>query len=98
MTVTPEASGLREIGQDMELPEEVSSAGVKVQPTAVSVPTPVSQLGVQPAGGIAPAQVQSNLPLTDDEIAKGLTQSITDSWRWLAEWCKMRLKKLRLAS
>lgn len=84
------------IGYEQELPKEVSSAGVKTTPTTVKIPPAVSSLGVKPAGSSTKIGDGSSvkLPLTDDQIADGLNQSITSSWRWLAVWCIRKLKQL----
>jgi len=89
-------AGLHDVsGQEMELPKEVAAVGVKVQPTTVTIPQPVAQMGVISAGTNVPAQPAATvMPLTDDQIAVGLKQSITTSLRWLAEWCVRRLKQL----
>lgn len=86
-------------GQEFELPKEVSSAGVKMHPTVVSIPPNVAQMGVKPAGQNIPTQTTSSvvLPLSDEQIADGLHKGITDSVRWLAEWCVRRLKQLHIA-
>ncbi len=86
-------------GQEMELPKEVAGAGVRLQPTSIPIPTPVSQMGVKPAGNNVPVQTTPTtpLPLTDDQIAAGLRVSIINSWRWLSEWCVKRLKQLHVA-
>jgi hypothetical protein len=92
--------GLRDAtGHETALPKEVSSAGVRVQPTSIPIPAPVAQMGVQPVGHNVPptASTVQPLPLTDDQIAVGLHQGITYSWRWLSEWCVKRLKQLHLA-
>ena len=90
-----ETPAIKEVGREIELPPPVISAGVKVRPTTVQVPQPVSQMGVAPTGqATPPPAVTVSLPLTDDQIAKGLHQSITSSWRWLAEWCIRKLKQL----
>lgn len=82
-------------GQELELPKEVAGAGVKTQPTTVVLPHAVTQIGVKPVGQmVMPKAVTTALPLTDDQIAQGLKQSITSSWRWLAEWCVRKLKQL----
>ncbi len=83
-------------GQELELPKEVVSAGVRVHPTTIKIPAPVSKLGVKPSGMNIPVQTTSTvvLPLTDDQIAKGLHEGINNSVRWLAEWCVKRLKHL----
>lgn len=88
----------KEIGtREFELPKEVASVGVRTQPTTVPVPPLVAKLGVKPTGANVPAPTQSAaLPLTDDQIAQGLRQSITSSFRWFAEWCLRRLKQLHV--
>lgn len=84
-------------GQEIELPKEVAAAGVRPQPTTVQLPQSVAQMGVTPTGqsplGGVPATTVA-LPLTDDQIAQGLKQSITSSWRWLAQWCVRKIKQL----
>lgn len=82
-------------GQEIEIPKEVAAAGVTTKPTTVTLPQHVTQAGVKPVGQtVAPQAVTTALPLTDDQIAQGLKQSITSSWRWLAEWCVRKLKQL----
>ena len=85
-------------GQEMELPKEVVTAGVRMQPTTVSIPPVVSSLGVKPIGNNVPVQTASSvvLPLSDDQIAQGLHNGVTDSVRWLSEWCIRRLKHLHM--
>ena len=91
-----EVPGIKEVGKDIDLPKEVVSAGVKVQPTTVSIPPNVTKLGVKPIGpAVTPPQSQAvALPLTDDQIVFGLKQSVTSSWRWLAEWCVRKIRQL----
>lgn len=92
-----EAPLITEIGKEMELPPEVAKAGVSIQSDTVVLPPPVAQRGVKPVGAQAPASAAATiaLPLSDDQIAKGLQQSLTTSWRWLAEWCKRQLLQAR---
>jgi hypothetical protein len=88
-------SPFRPAGQEVEVSPEVVSSGVKVQPTAIPIPSQVSQLGVKPAGQNIPAAAPDvNLPLSDDQIAAGLKQSVWSSWRWLSEWCVRKLKQV----
>lgn len=83
--------------KEIELPKEVASAGVKVQPTTVQLPQAVAQMGVTPVGQtVMPQAPAVALPLTDDQIVLGLKQSITSSWRWLAEFCVRRLKQIHV--
>ncbi len=98
-TVGPptEAPALKEIGVEVPLAPEVAGVGVRVQPTTVTLPPNVSQMGVAPAGqNVMPLAPKVVLPLTDDQIAQGLTQGITSSWMWLAEWCRRRLKQIHV--
>lgn len=92
-----ETAGLKDIsGKEIALPKEVASAGVRVHPTSVTIPQRVANLGVKPSVTSAPLATGSSvvLPLTDDQIAQGLSQSVTSSWRWLAEWCIRKIKQL----
>ncbi len=92
-------SALQDLGKEMDLPKEVVSAGVKTQPITVSIPPPVSNLGVKASGGTVVPTIKmssTTLPLSDVQIAEGLHTNITSSFRWLAEWCRYKLKKLGL--
>lgn len=94
LTETP---GIKEIGVEVPLAPEVAGAGVRAQPTTINIPPKVSQMGVAPVGqNVMPQAPKVTLPLTDDQIAQGLTQGITSSWLWLAEWCRRRLKQLHV--
>ena len=91
----PSEVPFRPAGQEVELSPEVASAGVKVQPTTIPIPQPVSQVGFQAVGQNVPAPAPAvTLPLSDDQIAQGLKQSIWSSWRWLAQWCLRKLKQV----
>jgi len=89
---------LKDIGTEMELPKEVTSAGVSVRPVVVPIPPPVEQLGVKSVGeNVSTSSVNlSPLPLTNTQIAEGLHASITSSLRWLAAWCSRQLKTLKI--
>ena len=91
-------SPLRDLGKEMDLPREVVAAGVKASPVAIPIPPPVKNLGVRGAGTNIPMAVAASakLPLSDVQIAEGLHTNITNSIRWLAEWCRYKLKKLGL--
>ena len=89
---------LREVGYDVELPKEVAAAGVKGRPVSVPVSASVSDMGVKPRGTNVPPSAQAvSLPLTDDQIAVGLTRGINQSFRWLAQWCLRRLDQLHIS-
>lgn len=91
-----EQPGLRDIpGTEIELPKEVAAAGVRAQPTTVQLPQAATQMGVKAVGdAVIPQATTVALPLTDDQIALGLKQSVVSSWRWLAEWCMRKIKQL----
>lgn len=89
-----EAPLITEIGKEVELTPEVTNAGVSIQSDTIVLPPPVTQLGVKQTGVQAPPPATTTtvvLPLSDEQIAKGLQQSLTTSWRWLAEWCKRQV-------
>ncbi|MCL4360502.1 hypothetical protein M1555_04605 [Patescibacteria group bacterium] len=87
---------IREIGRETELPPEVARAGVRIQPTPVPLPTKLSPVPVPAPAAPAGQPPAIALPLTDDQIAQGLHQSIVSSWRWLAEWCLRKLKQVHV--
>lgn len=90
-----EPPALKEIGREVPLSSEVSQAGVKIHPTSVTLPQPVTQMGVTAVGqSTPPPAISVTIPLTDDQIAWGLHASITSSLRWLSEWCVRKLKQL----
>lgn len=89
---------LKDIGtHEVDLPKEVVAVGVSQRPTNVKIPQAVQQMGVTIVGQSQTTQQAPTvaLPLTDDQIAQGLKVGITNSWRWLAQWCVRRLKQLR---
>jgi hypothetical protein len=70
---------------------------VKEVPQRPEIPEEVEKAGVKHAGSTAPVgkkpTKQVKLPLTDDEIVKGLHAHVWQSIRWLALWCVRKLKK-----
>ncbi|MFZ2025480.1 MAG: hypothetical protein WAV51_04305 [Microgenomates group bacterium] len=91
-------SQVKDLGKEMDLPKEVVAAGVRARPTTVTIPPPVQNLGVKVTGVQSPIHSATTvvLPLSDVQIAEGLHTNITNSFRWLAEWCRYKLKKLGL--
>jgi hypothetical protein len=89
-----ELSRNAEVGKDIDLPKEVVAVGVQQTPSVVSIPPVLQTHGVQAAGQNVTLGNGSTviLPITDAEVKVGLKKSITDSWRWLAEWCIRKLK------
>lgn len=98
ISISDNETGLQDAGREMELPKEVSAVGVTQQPTVVSVPPSISQLGVKPTGSNIPVQTTPSVtvPLSDSELAQGLHMSVMDSFRWLAQWCEKQLKMLKV--
>jgi hypothetical protein len=94
-----ESPVMKEIGKDVPLPKEVISSGVKMQPVSVTLPQSISSLGVKTVGSAVPVSSVSSvvLPLTDDQITIGLHKGVSDSIRWLSEWCVRRLHQVHLA-
>lgn len=96
--ITPvEVPQMTEIGKDTDLSPEVKMAGVSMRSDTIELPHLVQQMGVSAVGQSAPsvagAAATITLPLTDDQIAQGLHQSLLSSWRWLAQWCERQLKQ-----
>lgn len=85
--------------KDGELPKEVSAVGVRLQPTIIELPTIVQNAGVQVVNTVAqpvPVTTTIALPLSDEQMAKGLHESVVNSVRWLTEWCVRRLKQMHI--
>lgn len=84
---------------EVDIPTEVSEAGVEA-PEAIDVPLDVQKLGVQPSGASQQMMIQSPvgggvvLPISDDQVVKGLHEQILSSLRWLAEICRKQLKRV----
>lgn len=75
-----------------EVPPEVEKVEA-VAGAEISLPQPVTDdTGAVIVDTPTPQQVTVTLPLTEEEIEKGLGYKITFSIRWLAEWCKRLLK------
>ena len=59
----------------------------------IELPEPVTDdSGQALVSPVVPQQVDISLPLTEEEINRGLGLKIVDSFRWLAEWAKRLLK------
>jgi len=87
-------SYLEEAGKVPELEPEMVDAGVHQVSGEVSIPPSVSQMGVTHSGPTASvsSHVSVKLPITDDQIMKGLHANVFDAFRWISEWCLRRLK------
>ncbi len=89
------------INSEVDIPNEVEQAGVKIQSEMVEIPPDVKKMGVTHAGSAVPVTATSAsvvvLPLSDDQVVVGLHQPIISALRWLAEWSVRQLKKAHLA-
>ena len=78
-----------------EVAPEVKDYVTKIETAAeISLPQPViDDTGQIIVDDAQPKKVKITLPLTEEEIRRGLHYKIVDSFRWLAEWC-LRLVKI----
>ena len=76
-----------EIPPEIEHAEAVAGAEIQL-PQPVTDDTTGQVLVTSPAA----TQPQIVLPLTEEEIERGLHLKIIHSFRWLAEWCKRLIK------
>ena len=95
IVVSSEAPLVTEVGKEELLPPDVIKAGVKMQSDTIVMPAFAKSMGVKIVDPVpvAATTLTVTLPLTDDQIAQGLHQSIMSSWRWLAQWCDRQLKQ-----
>ena len=80
-----------------ELPPELETWMEKVESHEMTAPKQVvvaDKTATMPTGNYA-AQPVIVLPLTQSGIQTGVTKSVTDSVRWLAEWCLRVMKKFK---
>ena len=84
---------------EVRKPKEVAEH-IKEIPARPKIPPEVEKIGVRYTGATTPVSGATGktikLPLTDDEIVKGLHAHIWESIRWLAVWCthQLGIKKL----
>lgn len=89
---------LEEVGKEIEPAKEIREVGVKLKKEEVKVPPPIEKLGVKPTGPAIPTPPPAvSLPLTDDQVMKGLANPILSSLRWLAEFCLRQLKRAHIS-
>jgi len=84
-----------EVERTAEVPPEVESWVEKVEHHEIQAPHEVvvaDQTAQQPTGNYASEPVII-LPATQQAVQQGFTQKITESARWLAEWCTRIMKK-----
>lgn len=92
-----ESAPIVELREDEAVPEHVSSWIEKLeQGEDVHLPQQVTDDNQQPlVMPITPTidEVKIVLPLTEEEMQKGLHQQLFSGARWLAEWCVRLVKK-----
>lgn len=85
------------VGKEIEPAKELEKVGIELKKEEVKLPPAVEKMGVRPSGAAAPAPPPAvTLPLTDDQVVKGLAFPIVSSLRWLAEFCLRQLKKAHI--
>lgn len=93
-TNTPE---MHEVIEHEHEPDPEVEQYVNVRKETAEVPPDLKKIGVQastPQHFIGYQKVQ--LPISDDEILKGQKKPVTDSLRWLAEFCVYLLKRAHI--
>jgi len=87
---------LKAVATEVMLPKEAIQAGLTVTHQSVPLPPQVIQAGVKTVGVHTPVFGQQGsglqLPLSDNQIAQALNDSVQKSVRWLAEWCVRQIK------
>jgi len=90
--VFPEKHPVVEREVTPEVPPEVEKVEA-VAGAEISLPQPVTDdTGAVIVDTPTPQQVKITLPLSEEEIERGLGYKITFSIRWLGEWCRRLLK------
>lgn len=82
-----------ELREPRELPEAVAGWLERVERDDIPEPATIVHEGKAIVSPAAPNQAQVTLPLTADDLKKGLQQKLIESIRWLAEWCVRLMKK-----
>lgn len=96
---------LQEVTAEMELPKEVSEAGVENLSGTIELPPDVKKLGVTtPTQTLSQVQASPlppvSLPISDEAVVQGEKAGVSEAIRWLVTWCVRTLKKsgIRLVS
>lgn len=91
----PERVPIVEMREPRELPEEVAGWLERTERDDVAEPQPIVHEGRTVVGPAAPQDVEVTLPLTEEEMKKGLHHKIVESITWLARWCKRLFDKYK---
>jgi len=100
--VTQEASvKIEEISPEAVLAPEVETAGVTKIGETIEFPPDITDLAGGQSASTLPLQTSSRtavpaMPISDDLIYAGSRKSITNTIKWLAEWCIRKLKMAHL--
>lgn len=95
--VLTQETGLTEEVSDIEVSPELERIGVEKRSETIELPPDLQKMGVAATGASQPVTTSTvSLPLSDDQIVKGLHAQIMTSLRWLAEWCIRQLKKTHI--
>jgi len=92
-----EVTPITEYTRQVDLEPEVEGWLEKVEKEDSQLQQPVTddqtgQVVLDSAKGGQGQQFKAILPLTKDEVDKGLHHKVLDSVRWLAEWCIRMIK------
>ena len=92
---TPAERKIEHVEEVAEQPAEIEGYIEKVEKEAELAKPVVDDYTQQVlVGAAAPQKPKVTLPLTDDQIKKGLHHKVWEAIRWLAEWCARQLKIL----
>ena len=94
MAAQQEKTPITEFTRQVDLEPEVEGWLEKLEKEQTQLPQPVTDDKGQVVLDAAQKQAGFKLvlPLTKDEVEKGLHHKVVDSLRWLAEWCWRLIK------
>ncbi len=86
---------------EVVVPAEAEKAGVKAYTEKVEIPQALQKLGVQPSAQSVPITISPQLtpvvlPISDDQVVRGLHLPLLSALRWLSEWCVKQLKRAHM--
>lgn len=98
--VLPRSEGalLEEVSSEVELSKELEQVGLQKRSETIELPLDVAQMGVVSHSHAQPIaqSVTIQLPLSDDQIEKGLHAKLSQSIRWFAQWCLYKLQRAHI--
>lgn len=87
---------VEDVGSLPELSAELKETGIEKVSETIELPQSVVKAGLTHTGPTIDFASENPLPvkipLTDDQIQKGLHQKVADSILWLAYWCLRQVK------